>query len=114
MQEPSARGRGTVTRRSRDEGLRVPPVAERSYWLSQALSADPGLPCPALRGAADADVCIVGGGFAGLWTAYELSEREPSLDVALVDADVYGAGGSGANGGFFSCSWHHVATLCHF
>ena len=91
---------------------RVPGVGARSFWLEQALAADPGAPCPPLRGRADADVCIVGGGFAGLWTAYELTEREPSLDVVLLEADICGAGGSGANGGFFSSSWTELAFLC--
>jgi len=92
----------------------VPPVGARSWWLDEALEADPGEPCPPLAGETAADVCVVGGGFAGLWTAYELTERAPGIDVVLVEADICGAGGSGANGGFFSCSWHMVATLCHF
>ena len=94
--------------------VRVPPVGARSWWLEQALAADPGEPCPPLAGETAADVCVVGGGFAGLWTAYELTGRGPGIDVVLVEADVCGAGGSGANGGFFSCSWHMLSTLCHF
>ena len=90
----------------------MPPVSTRSYWLDQALAADPGLPCPPLTGAIQADVCIVGGGFAGLWTAYELTEREPGLNVVLLEAAVCGAGGSGANGGFFSSSWVSADELC--
>ncbi len=90
----------------------VPRVGARSYWLDQALAADPGAPCAPLTGALEADVCIVGGGFAGLWTAYELTEREPSLRVVLLEATVCGAGGSGANGGFFSSSWMSVGELC--
>jgi glycine/D-amino acid oxidase-like deaminating enzyme len=57
-------------------------------------------------------VCIVGGGFAGLWTAYELGERRPDLGVVLLEADICGAGGSGANGGFFSTSWLQLSSLC--
>ena len=90
----------------------VPPVGARSYWLDEALAADPGTPCPPLTGTLEADVCIVGGGFAGLWTAYELTEREPSLRVVLLEAAVCGAGGSGANGGFFSSSWMFAGQLC--
>jgi glycine/D-amino acid oxidase-like deaminating enzyme len=41
------------------------------------------------------DVCIVGGGLTGLWTALALKEREPALDVVLLEADVCGAGASG-------------------
>ncbi len=90
----------------------MPPVATRSYWLDEALAADPGAPCPPLTGPTQADVCIVGGGFAGLWTAYELTEREPALTVVLLEAAVCGAGGSGANGGFFSSSWLFTGALC--
>jgi len=96
----------------RDGGIEVPPVGARSWWLEEALRADPGLPCPPLAGDLAADVCIAGGGFAGLWTAYELTERDPSLDVVLLEADVCGAGGSGANGGFFSTSWLQLSGLC--
>ena len=88
----------------RDPGVvGVPDVSPRSYWLQEALAADPGALCPPLRGRVTADVCIAGGGFAGLWTACELSEREPSLDIVLREIDICGAGG-GANGGFFSSS----------
>ena len=80
--------------------------------MEEALRADPGEPCPALAGDVTADVCVVGGGFAGLWTAYELTERDPGLDVVLIEADIVGAGGSGANGGFFSPSWTQLSSLC--
>jgi glycine/D-amino acid oxidase-like deaminating enzyme len=103
-------GRGS----ERGGGVRaaVPPVGARSWWLDEALRADPGAPCPPLVGDATADVCVVGGGFAGLWTAYELGERAPGLDIVLIEADICGAGGSGANGGFFSPSWTGLSSLC--
>jgi glycine/D-amino acid oxidase-like deaminating enzyme len=90
----------------------VPPVAARSWWMEEALRADPGDACPPLEGEVTADACIVGGGFAGLWTAYELHERDPDLGIALVESDVVGAGGSGACGGFFSPSWTQLSSLC--
>jgi len=95
---------------ARDNG--VPPVGARSWWLYEALRADPGAPCPPLAGEAAADVCVVGGGFAGLWTAYELTERAPSLELVVLEADICGGGGSGANGGFFSPSWTLLEALC--
>ena len=79
-----------------------------SWWLQQA-----GPPAPALElsGARRADVCIVGGGFTGLWTALELKRVEPSLDVVVVEADVCGTGASGRNGGFAMTFWHHFVGL---
>ena len=46
----------------------------RPFWIEQALFNDGDL-APALQGAQKADVCIVGGGFTGLWTAIRLLER---------------------------------------
>ena len=70
----------------------------RSLWLEEALgqAAD----APRLEGDERADICIVGGGFTGLWTAIRLKEHDPALDVVLVEADVCGGGASGRNGGF--------------
>jgi glycine/D-amino acid oxidase-like deaminating enzyme len=88
------------------------PGAARSFWLQEALAAEPGDPAPTLTGRYAADVCIVGGGFAGLWTAVELSRREPSMRIALVEADICGGGASGRNGGFLSSSWWDLPALC--
>lgn len=47
----------------------------------------------------EADVCVVGGGLAGLCTALGLVERGVS-NVAVLDAERIGFGASGRNGGF--------------
>jgi len=57
---------------------------------------------PALDGDLDVDVAIVGAGFTGLWTAYYLQGRNPSLRIAIVEAQVAGFGASGRNGGWCS------------
>lgn len=61
---------------------------------------------PSLAGvsahARTADVCIVGGGYTGLWTAYHLLQSDPSLDVLVVEAEHVGFGASGRNGGWAS------------
>ena len=88
------------------------PGDVRSFWLQEALDADPGAPCPPLTQRVSADVCIVGGGFAGLWTAHELLDRDPGLRIALLEADICGGGASGRNGGFVSSSWHDLDGLC--
>ncbi len=54
---------------------------------------------PALAGTQEAEVCIVGGGFAGLNTALGLAERGVR-DVVLLEARAPGFGASGRNGGF--------------
>ena len=76
----------------------------RPYWLEQALALDSGAPCETLTGDTRAQVCIVGGGYTGLWTAIMLKEQNPELDVLLIEADICGAGASGRNGGC-ALSW---------
>jgi glycine/D-amino acid oxidase-like deaminating enzyme len=79
-----------------------------SWWLREA-----GTPASVteLRGRQRADVCIIGGGFTGLWTALQIKRIEPSLDVVVVEADVCGTGASGRNGGFAMTFWHHFIAL---
>lgn len=55
---------------------------------------------PALAGRHETDVCIVGGGLAGLTAALELCRR--GLSVILLEAQAAGWGASGRNGGFVS------------
>lgn len=57
---------------------------------------------PQLTGAVNCDVCIVGGGYTGLWSAYFLRRAEPSLNVHILEADFAGAGASGHNDGFMT------------
>jgi glycine/D-amino acid oxidase-like deaminating enzyme len=58
-----------------------------------------------------ADVCVVGGGYTGLWTALALREREPSARVVVLEAERCGAGPSGRNGGFLHGYWASLADL---
>ncbi len=72
----------------------------RSLWLdSLPESLAPRAPLPGHR---DADVCIVGAGFTGLWTAYSLVSADPTLRVIVIEAEIAGYGPSGRNGGFVS------------
>jgi glycine/D-amino acid oxidase-like deaminating enzyme len=84
----------------------------RSPWLREAL-ANEGDPPPAapLLGSRSTDVAIVGGGYTGLWTAWQLLERDPRLGVVVLDADICGGGPSGRNGGFVNGWWDELATL---
>jgi glycine/D-amino acid oxidase-like deaminating enzyme len=72
-----------------------------SHWFNQLYGANGATLTarPALPGSRTADVCIVGAGYGGLWTAYALKQGDPSLDVVIVEAEVAGYGASGRNGG---------------
>ncbi|MCW2934795.1 MAG: dependent oxidoreductase [Actinomycetia bacterium] len=71
---------------------------EVSWWW-RALG---GLPVrrSSLPGPEEADVCIVGAGYTGLWTAYYLKEARPDLRVVVLEAAFAGFGASGRNGGW--------------
>ena len=58
------------------------PAAEVSFWLET--SGDDLTPRQSLDGSAEADVAILGAGYTGLWTAYYLLRRDPSLRVVVV------------------------------
>ena len=55
-----------------------------------------------LAGDTAADVAIVGAGFTGLWTAYYLARRDPTLRIMVLEAEEAGFGASGRNGGWAS------------
>jgi glycine/D-amino acid oxidase-like deaminating enzyme len=55
---------------------------------------------PPLSATVEADVCIVGGGYTGLWAAIELLEADPQLRVVLLERESCGFGASGRNGGW--------------
>ena len=74
-----------------------------SFWLETA--GEELVPRPPLRGPAEADVAILGAGFTGLWTAYYLLEREPSLRVVVLEAEIAGFGASGRNGAWCSSAF---------
>ena len=77
--------------------MKTLPASPLSLW--QDLSG-PYRPEPALSGEQIVDIAVIGGGFAGLMTAYEIKREDPSLDVAVVEAKTIGYGSSGRNGSF--------------
>ena len=85
-------------------------ISWRSFWLQQALAEDPSL-APGLDTATTADVCIVGGGFLGMWTAIRLKDHSPDLDVVLIDSDICGGGPSGRNSGMLLPAWPKFSAL---
>lgn len=89
----------------------APVTRPRSLWFDQALDRERPSDASRLRGVVRADVCLIGGGFTGLWTAIRLREAEPSLDVVVVEADLCGSGASGRNSGGVGHFWTKLPTL---
>ncbi len=78
-----------------------------SFWWQ-----DIGLPprrAP-LSGDTTADLCIVGAGYTGLWTAWYARQADPGLDILIVERDFAGFGASGRNGGWLTggFAWNHA------
>ncbi|HUX64823.1 FAD-binding oxidoreductase [Sulfuricella sp.] len=69
-------------------------LTRNSYYEVSVTRPQASVP---LAGRITADVCVVGGGYAGLSAALELAER--GYSVALLEAQRVGWGASGRNGG---------------
>ena len=74
------------------------------FWLESAQIPDSN---PTLVRDEHCDLCIVGGGYTGLWTAVVAKERDPARDVVLIDKGEVGGAASGRNGGFMESSLTH-------
>lgn len=72
---------------------------EVSFWHAQLGAPERR---PALPGPSETDVCVVGAGYTGLWTAYYLKKAAPELDVTVLEREFAGYGASGRNGGWLS------------
>jgi glycine/D-amino acid oxidase-like deaminating enzyme len=92
----------TVTDAPRHPALR--DAAPAVFWLD-----DPQAPPaqPSLDGQAECDLAIVGGGFTGLWSALLARQRNPGLDVMILEARRAATAASGRNGGFCDASLTH-------
>ena len=85
-------------------------IEGRCAWLREAIA--PGeTDAPELDTDTKADVCILGGGLAGLWTAITIKQRAPLTDVVIVEADICGGGASGRNSGMVLSQWAKFAAL---
>jgi gamma-glutamylputrescine oxidase len=71
------------------------PGAYPPSWYAETADLLP--PFPPLDGSTRADVCIVGGGYTGLSTAWHLAEA--GVDAVVLEAQRVGFGASGRNGG---------------
>ena len=83
-----------------------------SFWY-----ADIGLPTPRapLPGDTTADICIIGAGYTGLWTAWYLKQARPDLNILIVEKHFAGFGASGRNGGWLTggFAWNHQRYLAN-
>jgi glycine/D-amino acid oxidase-like deaminating enzyme len=79
-------------------------AAVRPYWLDALPAREPE---PQVDGPVEADLCIVGAGFTGLWAALHAKADDPARDVVVLEADTVGFGASGRNGGFAIGSLTH-------
>ena len=82
-------------------------IGDVSFWYAD-MGGMPARRAP-LAGDCTADVCIIGAGFTGLWTAYYLKKAAPDLKVIVVEKEFAGFGASGRNGGWCmgTFAWDH-------
>lgn len=89
------------------------PAAGGAFWFT---TGDPGPRRIPAVGRHRVDIAVIGGGFTGLWSAIALLDADPSLRIAVLEAEQVGWGASGRNGGFCAASLTHGLAngLRHF
>lgn len=82
-------------------------LGDISFWYAD-MGGIPA-PRPALQGDTSVDVCIIGAGYTGLWTAHYLKKAAPDLSILSVEKHFAGYGASGRNGGWLTggFAWNH-------
>jgi glycine/D-amino acid oxidase-like deaminating enzyme len=88
-------------------------IAHACWWLREALTHPEfrGDPAPALDRDLDADVVVIGGGYTGLWAAWQLVQGSPGIRVVVLERDECGFGPSGRNGGFINGFYDQAGVL---
>lgn len=71
---------------------------EISYWFRDTRPKNRGR----LNDDLSADICIVGGGFTGLWAAWHAAQQDPSAKIVVLEKHHVGFGASGRNAGWLS------------
>lgn len=74
------------------------------FWTDDAPRTDIS---PRLLGEKSTDLVVVGGGYAGLWTALLAKERDATRRVILLEGKLCGHAASGRNGGFVESTLTH-------
>jgi glycine/D-amino acid oxidase-like deaminating enzyme len=78
------------------------------YWLEEAGEV---LPLPQLIGERRADVVVIGGGYTGMWAAWQVKQLESEASVVLLESEICGQGPSGRNGGFCNVMWFSLPNM---
>jgi len=81
------------------------------YWFDGDPRWRPPQQVTPLTAQVEADVCIVGGGFTGLWSALHIKRLAPRTEVVLLEREFCGAGAAGRNGGWVNSFEMDLATL---
>lgn len=83
-----------------------------SLWIDSMIGHgdDPVLPRAPIDGDLTTDVCIVGAGLTGLWTAYYLAKADATRSITVVEKEYAGFGASGRNGGWCSALFPRSAA----
>jgi len=87
---------------TRRQGLKPPALYEYfldNFWFKTAGLENEAINEP-LRGKHKADVVIIGGGYTGLSSAYNIHRKFPGKKILLLEGACCGYGASGRNGGF--------------
>ena len=85
---------------AKGKAMDVTTNGQVSFWFSD-IGGLPPRRAP-LPGDLSVDVCIIGAGFTGLWSAYYLKQLAPALSIAVIEKNFAGFGASGRNGGWCS------------
>lgn len=86
---------------------KFPQHLGQSAWVAML---PPRVPRPALNGTVNADIVVIGGGFAGLSAARRLSQLDPKLKVVILEATEIAEGATGRNSGFVIDLPHEVSS----
>lgn len=79
--------------------MTMEPSDYQPFWFSDALKQEQDSFARPLHEDTKTDVCIIGGGYTGLWTAIQLKLKQPDLDIVIIEKGLCGSGASGRNGG---------------
>ncbi|WP_338639675.1 FAD-binding oxidoreductase [Burkholderia pyrrocinia] len=86
---------------------KLPQHLGKSGWVEML---PPRTACAPLVGTVNADIAIIGGGFAGMSAARRLSQLDPTLKVVVLEASEVAEGATGRNSGFIIDLPHEVSS----